>query len=220
MGAEMTTPLKARAGVAGLEFALISPVLLTLFLGTIDISNALLTARRMGIAANSIATIATTSSVQTQALNILTDVQAWQATTAAFAFFPGWTAVIARQTFAITLSGVVFTATPAGCTQNCAYQAKIAWSVANNLGVAKLRACGPLAAAPNNNGPSYLTLPVGNFGQTSLLVADISYTFQPMFFGFITGNIPMMQSAYVSPRINNQTTLSSAGGAGISVTCP
>jgi Flp pilus assembly protein TadG len=220
MRAEMTTPFKARAGVAGLEFALISPVLLTLFLGTIDISNALLTARRMGIAANSIVAIATTSSAQTQALNILTDIQAWQATTAAFVFFPGWTATIAKQTFAITLSAVAFTATPAGCTQNCTYTAKVKWSVANNLGVANLRACGPLTAVPNNNPASYLTLPVGNFGPTSLLVADISYTFQPMFFGFITGNIPMMQSAYLSPRINNQTTLSSAGGAGISVNCP
>ena len=216
----MTTLCKARAGVAGLEFALISPVLLTLFLGTIDISNALLTARRMGIAANSIAAIATTSSAQTRALNILTDVQAWQATTAAFVFFPGWTAAIAKQTFAITLSAVTFTATPEGCTQNCSYAAKVKWSFANNLGTATLRACGPLATVPNNNLASYLTLPVGNLGQTSLLVADISYTFQPMFFGFITGNIPMMQSAYLSPRINNQTTLMSAAGAGISVNCP
>lgn len=219
MGAEMTTPFKARAGVAGLEFALISPVLLTLFLGIIDISDALLTARRMGLAANSIATIATTSSAQTQALNILTDVQTWQATTAAFVFFPGWTAAIAKQTFAITLSEVAFTATPAGCTQNCSYKANVQWSVANNLGIAKLRACGPLATVPNDNAASYLTLPVGNLGQTSLLVADISYTFQPMFFGFVTGDIPMMQSAYLSPRINNQTTLLRAGGAGISVIC-
>ena len=216
----MTILYKARAGIAGLEFALISPVLLTLFLGTIDISSALLTARRMGIAVNSIASVATTGSAQTRALNILTDVQAWQATTAAFVFFPGWTAVIAKQTFAITLSAVAFTATPAGCTQNCTYTANVKWSVANNLGVVKLRACGPLATVPNNNSASYLTIPVGNSGQTSLLVADISYTFQPMFFGFITGNIPMMQSAYVSPRINNQTTLLNAGGTGISVICP
>jgi Flp pilus assembly protein TadG len=216
----MTAFRNARAGIAGLEFALISPILLTLFLGTIDVSNALLTARRMGIAANSVAAIATTSSAQSQALNILTDVQAWQATTAAFVFFPGWTAAIAKRTFTITISGVGFTATPAGCMQNCTYRAKVVWSVANNLGGAKLRACGPLATVPNNNPASYLTLPDGNLGRTSLLIADISYTFQPMFFGFITGDIPMMQSAYVSPRINNETILSSAGGAGFSVNCP
>ncbi len=213
-------PRNGRAGVAGLEFALVSPVLLVLFLGTIDLSDALLTARRMGLAAGSIAEIATTSSAQTQALNVLTDVQAWQATTAAFTFFPGWTATTSRRTFAITLSDVVFTATPTGCAQDCAYAANVAWSVANGLGVAKLRACGPLTKVPNNNATDYGTLPAGDFGPTSLLVADISYTFQPYFFGFLIGDIPMMQSAYVSPRVNNATVLQSAGGAVVSVSCP
>lgn len=215
----MTVSRNSRAGVAGLEFALLSPILLVLFVGTIDLSDALLTARRMGLAAGSIAEIATTSSAQTQALNILTDVQAWQATTAAFAFFPGWTDKAAKQTFAITLSAVVFTATQAGCTQNCAYTAKVAWSVANNLGVARPRACGPLTMAPNTSATDYGTLPAGNFGATSLLVADISYTFQPIFLGFLIGDIPMMHSAYVSPRINNATLLQSAGGAGVNVNC-
>lgn len=220
MGAKVAASGKTRAGVAGLEFALIAPVLLTLFLGTIDISGALLTARRMTIAAGSIAAIATTSSAQTQALNVLTDLQAWQATTAAFALFPGWTEVTAKQSFAITLSGVVFTATPAGCTQNCSYTARVVWSVANNLGVAKLRACGALQTVPDTSAPSYQTMPVSNLGPNSLLVADISYTFQPIFFGFLIGDIPMMQSAYISPRVNNQTSLVGTGGAVVSVNCP
>ena len=219
MGAEVAVARNSRAGVAGLEFALVSPILLVLFLGTIDLSDALLTARRMSLAAGSIAEIATTSSAQTQALNVLTDVQAWQATTAAFAFFPGWTAKVSRQTFAITVSAVVFTATPADCTQNCAYTAKIIWSVANNLGVAKLRACGPITMVPNTSPTTYDTLPAGDFGATSLLVADVSYTFQPTFFSFLIGDIPMMHSAYMSPRINNETLLQSAGGAGVSVNC-
>jgi Flp pilus assembly protein TadG len=186
--------------MAGLEFALLSPVLLALFLGTIDLSGALLTARRMEIAAGSVAEIGTTGAAQTQALNVLTDVQAWQATTAAFALFPGWT--------------------PAGCTQNCKYNAAIVWSVANELGAKQLRACGPLTSVPDAEATSYTTLPASNFGPTSLLVADISYTFQPIFFGFLIGNIPMMQSAYVSPRIGNGIQLLAAGGKGVNVSCP
>jgi hypothetical protein len=50
-------------------------------------------------------------------------------------------------------------------------------------------------------------------------VADVSYTFQPTFFGFLFGDIPMMQSAYVSPRVNNATALTNAGGAGFNVNC-
>jgi Flp pilus assembly protein TadG len=209
-----------RAGIAGLEFALLAPVLLTLFLGTIDISGALLTARRMEIAAGSVAEIGTTGAAQTQALNVLTDVQAWQATTAAFALFPGWTEKSANGTFAITLSAVDFTATPAGCTQHCNYTAAIVWSVANELGAKQTRQCGPVASAPDADATSYTTLPAGNFGKTSLLVADISYTFQPIFFGFLFGNIPMMQSAYVSPRIGNGVQLLAAGGKGVNVRCP
>ena len=220
MGAEVTVARNSRAGVAGLEFALLSPILLLLFLGTIDLSNAVITARRMGTAAGSVAEIATTSSAQTQALNVLTDVQAWQATTAPFVFFPGWTAKASRQSFAVTLSAVVFTATKAGCTQNCSYAANVTWSVANNLGVARLRACGQVTMAPDTDPATYDTLPASAFGPTSLLVADISYTFQPIFFGFLIGDIPMMHSAYLSPRINNTTLLQSMGGAGVSVSCP
>jgi Flp pilus assembly protein TadG len=216
----MADARQSRAGIAGLEFALLSPVLLTLFLGTIDLSGALLAARRMEIAAGSVAEIGTTGAAQTQALNVLTDVQAWQATTAAFALFPGWTEKAANGTFAITLSGVAFTATPSGCTQNCKYTAAIVWSVANELGAKQLRACGPLASAPDADATSYTTLPASNFGPTSLLVADISYTFQPIFFGFLIGNIPMMQSAYVSPRIDNGIQLLAAGGKGVNESCP
>lgn len=210
---------KKQGGLAGLEFALISPVLLTLFAGTVDISNALVTARRMEVAAVSIAEIATTSSVQSQALNVLTGTQAWQATTAAFALFPDWTGASAKGTFAITLSAVSLTSHPTDCTQNCSYTASVAWSITNGLGQPRLRACGTLAAAPNGGSPSYATLPAGNFGPTSLLVADISYTFKPFFLGFITGDIAMMHSGYVSPRINNLTTLVSPSGAGTAVIC-
>src|ERR1700722_9841369 len=170
MAAEMTARRRSRAAMAGLEFALLSPILLALFLGTIDLSGALLTARRMEIAAGSVAEIGTTGAAQAQALNVLTDVQAWQATTAAFALFPGWTEKAANGTFAITLSGVAFTATPSGCTQNCKYNAAIVWSVANELGAKQLRACGPLASVPDADATSYTTLPPRNFGPPSLLV--------------------------------------------------
>lgn len=223
----MASRRRREGGVAGLEFALVSPVLLTLFLGTIDLSGGLLTARRLATAAGSVAEIATASAAQTQAMNVLTDVQAWQATTAAFALFPEWTAQVASGSFAITLSGVGFTVTPAGCALNCTYVAKVMWSVANELGAAKLRACGPLTSVPNATATSYTTLPAGNFssvgalGPTPLLVADIAFTFQPTFFGFLIGDIPMMQSVYISPRIdNNIIQLTSAGGVGVTHICP
>ncbi|WP_428486955.1 TadE/TadG family type IV pilus assembly protein [Rhodopila sp.] len=210
---------RTRGGVAGLEFALLSPILLVLLLGTIDLSGALITARRMEAVAGSVVEIGTTAAAQTQALNMLTGAQAWQATTAPFALFPGWTGRTASKTFAITLSAVAFTPTQAGCTEGCSYTANVVWSVANELGTPTLRACGKLQSVPNENATSYATLPVGNFGPTAVLVADIAYTYQPTFFGFLIGNIPMMQSAYLSPRIDNGIALSDTSGAGVSVNC-
>ena len=210
---------RARAGTAGLEFALIAPVMVTLFLGTIDLSNALLMARRMEIAAGAVAEIASTSAAQARALNILTTEQAWQATTAAFAYFPGWAAQPPRRGFAVTLSGIAFTASGPDCSAGCSYKGHVAWSVANDLGATELRACGPVASAPDTAASSYLAIPAGSFGPTSLLVADISATYRPYFFGFIIGAIPMMQSAYISPRIGSGTVLQDDGGAGVSVNC-
>jgi Flp pilus assembly protein TadG len=205
--------------VAGLEFALVSPVLFTLLLGTIDLSDGLVTARRMAVAAGAVAQTGTVGAAQNKALNVLTDMQAWQATTAAFALFPGWTTKAAAHNFAITLSAVNFTAAPLGCTQNCTYTAKVAWSVSNPLGAPQLRACGTLTKVPNTTPTSYATLPTGDFGPTSLLVADISATFTPNFFGFLIGDIPMMQSVYISPRVDNGIALLPAGGPGVSVIC-
>jgi Flp pilus assembly protein TadG len=220
MAASMKHWTRCRRGLAGLEFALLAPILLTLFAGTVDVSSALLTYRRMGIAAAAVAEIASTGSAQSQALNLLTDVQAWQATTAPFVWFPQWTDAAAQGTFAISVSLVTFTATPAGCAQNCGYVATVAWSVANNLGAVQLRPCGTLTMVPNGSTPSLTTLPAGDFGPTSLLVADISYTFRPLFLGFLVGDIALMRSSYFSPRIKNDVELvPPGGGGGVSVNC-
>ena len=217
------TPLagrrRGRSGLAGLEFALLSPLLLVLFLGTLDVSNAVLTARRLEIAAGAVARIASTSATQAQAQNSLTDVQALIATSAVFALFPSWTNSNAPA-FSITLSNVGFTAAPTGCTTNCTYNGAVLWSVVLPLGVQQRRACGPVAAAPNGQASTYSSLPAGDFGPTSLLVADVSVVFHPYFLGFVIGDIPMMQSITMSPRVSNGTTLSIATNWNVAVICP
>jgi hypothetical protein len=50
-------------------------------------------------------------------------------------------------------------------------------------------------------------------------VADVQYTFTPLFAGFLFGSIPLTQQAVVSPRIGNGTTLLRAGGLGIIERC-
>ena len=205
----MLTLWRSRRALAGLEFAIMAPFLVTALLGVADLSRAIIMSRRMTVAADSVATIASTEAVQVASLNALTAYQAYAATTAAFAIFPTW---ISSQTsvnnsFAVTLTEVDFTASPKGCTTACAYTGNVSWSVANPYGQLKLRSCGPLTSAANSAAGSSTTLPAGAIGATSVFVADVSQVFTPLFTGIFLGNITMQRSAYVSPRVNNAVKL-------------
>ncbi len=212
--------LAARSALAGIEFALILPVMLTMLAGLVDLSLAVITARRLTVAAEDVALVASTMAVQFHSLNALSGLQAWQATTAPFAIFPAWRNLNGSNGFSITLSAVDFAATPAGCTANCAgYAAATRWSVANPRGQVALRPCGALAAVPDGQPASMATLPAGVFGPTSLLVGDVATVFMPLLTGVFIGPVPMRRSAYIPPRVNNGVQLTSLG-PGQSVICP
>ena len=196
--------LEARRGVAALEFALVLPLLLVCLAGATDLSMALITARRLTVAAQDVAMIASTMAVQSSSLGALSGQQAWQATTAPFALFPQWLAKTPGP-FAITLSGVNFAAAGSG------YSASTQWSVANPLGQAILRPCGTLAAIPDDDAVTPGTLPASVFGPTSLLVADVSTVFTPIFTSIFVGDVPMSRSAFVSPRVDNGVVLTGSG---------
>ena len=205
--------LKSRRGLAGLEFAIIVPLLLTLLCGVADLSSAILMGRRLTVAASSVAMIASTLAVEASTLNSLNGQQAWQASTAPFAQFPLWATGTGPGTFSITLSSVVFNSSQGG-----GYGAHVAWSVANPAGQTRLRACGSLSAVPDSSASSMTTLPADAFGATALLVADVSGRFTPLFTSVFLGPFNLQRSAYVSPRIDNGVSLSS-GFPGPSVIC-
>ncbi len=214
----MLTLLKSRRGLAAIEFALLLPVLTAVLFGVVDLSLGVVMSRRLTVAAQETATIASTMAVQAGSLNVITGAQAWQASTAPFALFPLWRASPSSGSFAITLSAVNFT-TAASCKTGCTYAAAVAWSAANPAGQPELRACGSLAAVPNTSPSSLANLPAGLFGATSVLVADVSSVYVPMFTGVFVGDVPMLRSAYVSPRIYNGVSLSGAF-PGPFVRCP
>ncbi len=203
----------ARTAVAGVEFAVVVPLMLIMLAGVADLGLAIIMAGRLSAAAGDVALIASTMAVQSSNPNALTAVQAWQATTAPFALFPAWRGAGAGD-FSITLSAVDFTATKGG-----GWQAKTSWSVANPLGSPTLRPCGTLAAVADTATPSMTTLPRGAFGATTVLVGDVKATFVPAFTSVFVGPLTLARSAYVSPRLNNGVALSGVG-AGVSVVCP
>lgn len=209
----MLSLLRSRRGLAGVEFALVAPLLLIMLFGVVDLSRAILMIQRLTVAAASTATIASTMAVQASSLNILTGQEAWQATTAPFALFPDWRLGTLPGTFAITLSSVAFTTGSGG------YSAHVTWSAANPSGQAHMRPCGVLSPAPNSARATLGTLPTGDYGPTSILVADVSGVFVPAFTSVFVAPLTFMRSASISPRINNGVTLTGVF-PGPSITCP
>lgn len=212
--------LRSRRALAGLEFAIVAPFLVMVLLGMVDLSRAIIMARRLMVAADETATIASTEAVQVANLNSLTPYQAYAATTVPFAIFPTWLASQSsvNNSFSITLSEVNFTATSKTCTTSCSYTANVSWSVANPSGQTRLRSCGQLVSVPNTSPSSLTTLPAGAFGATSVIVADVSQVFVPLFTAVFLGNVTLQRTAYVSPRVNNAVALVS-GFAGPVITC-
>lgn len=185
----------ATRGVAALEFALASPMLILMLLSMYDIANGWLAWRRLTAAAQSVGQIATVLAVNVDGTNSLTVEQAWRSSTAAYAAMPEMRVAGAR--YGVTLSQVLFTTAPACNGTTCA--AHVDWSKAV-LGVAAPRPCGALSATADDAAPGPTVMPQSTFQPAPVLVVDMTYAFKPLFLGGVVGAISMARSSYFPAR--------------------
>lgn len=221
-------------GVVLIEFALIFPILLTMLLGMFDVTNLLIMQRRVSLAAAQIAEIATTLAIQPNTTNVLDYDEVYNAATVIFAYFPGWQ-TNNQQTFSVAVSAFVSGPPPNcqgnGCNSTVA---SVAWSVAGsqnqpyaswsgfNFDAAQERPCQPpLTAAPPSQTPNrpgsntpassmgnytqIYTVPAGVLSVPSVIVADVSAVFTPLFLKFITGPVLITRSYFLPPRAGNSS---------------
>jgi Flp pilus assembly protein TadG len=206
-----------KRGVAALEFALIFPFLISILMGVYDITNLMIAWERLSSASNMTVEIATNFAAQPDTTNVLTSTQAWEATTAIYAYMP---ALKTGGNYSVTLTSVVMTPTPAFCTTNCQYIATTAWSVPLTQGNNVTRPCGVLISASANPNANLLsTLPSGIYGPSALMVADISYVYTPAFLSIFTGPITLHRSAYQPPRTGSPSQYVKYTPAGDSHVC-
>ncbi len=197
--------LRSRDGLAALEFALIAPILVAMVAGLYDLTTAFIAWRRVTAAAMSIAEIATGEAASAvNGANILNQTQAAAAASAVYPYLPSLS-LPSPPAFGVTISSIVMTPTVSGCTSSCTYTAHVAWSgVFAGTGVVRpcdsVQGTSVISSVSDTSNPSPTTLPVDMFSAAPLLVVDVTYTFKPMFFRFITGNIAMAQTSYLSPR--------------------
>ena len=208
-------------GMAMVEFGLIFPVLVTLLLALVEVSNLATSNRRLQVVANSITQMITQSS--TGVVNYV-DVQF--AIDSTMVLFPlvlsdsankgiSWSSDIS-----VTVSSVVFSLQNALCTSNCTYNAKVAWSGGSNK-----RPCNfNLTATPDTATPSSTTLPTDVYGPGSLIVADVVYTYKPWIWLTLLPAITVSKSVYLAPRYIPPTSYIKysviAGDNGVASSCP
>ncbi|MBV9785954.1 MAG: pilus assembly protein [Acidisphaera sp.] len=232
---------RARRSSVLIEFAVVVPPLLTMLFGVCDFGNLLIVQRRLALAAAEAAEIATNLAVQPDNTNLLGYNQIYAAGTVIFAYFPSWK-TDPTKTFAVTLSSIAMKGVPANCTgSSCtSYTANTAWSVGasqNEPGssqpyfgwdASQERPCGTIGTSPPTppaNPPANYaglhSLPAGVFSASSLIVADVSATYVPLFVGFLTGPVTLFRSSYIPPRIGSNAQYVPYSPAGYPVeSCP
>ncbi len=203
-------------GLASLEFGLLSPVLVVFLMGMVDLSNALITLRRLNATAQQIGLMATQLAVQPDQTTTLTVAQLNQASSVIYAVMPNllsqpvYNAVTNPvPSYAVVVSDVVFTPTSSTCLAGLtctAYTAKVAWSVPLQYGQQIKRACGSLTQLVSGIVPAIVgnlpsSIPTQNItaALTSMLVVDVVYNFTPVFGKFL-GPLTLRQTAYFNQR--------------------
>lgn len=196
--------LRDRSGSPAIEFALVAPVMFGILAGSYDITQILIAMRRATSTAQEIAQIATELAVQPDQSNALTVNQAKQAMTAIYAMIPGLKTGTDTSQYSVTLSAIVFVAN-AGCVVGgkCTYVGTIMWSIAlPSPGQPVTRTlCSSVTQVTSDQQATIGNLPTtGMTTLTSVVVADVSYKYQPLFSGFVTGPITLQRTAFLPPR--------------------
>jgi Flp pilus assembly protein TadG len=233
-----------RNGVAAVEFALILPLLITLYLGCVELTQGIMASRKVAILSRTLSDLTaqqlttvtspcTTASICDAQMSLI-----FSASAAVMSPFstanlssgnPSLTMIVSSVEFvtytAAPKSGVDKTKvwvptqnTTAGSftptTNDPGYEAVVHWSkAAASPNAGTPRSCATsLTPADNTNAPSLTTLAKGLYGSGALIVADVSYKYDPPFGGSVLAwasaggdtFISMNNTTYMRPR--NWTT--------------
>lgn len=197
-------------GVAAVEFAIILPLMLTLYFGTAELSQGLISTRRSTNVASALADLVAEQAAGANLTDSeMTDVFA--AATTIMAPYP-------TTSLKMTVSSVEFVTDAAKTT---GFDAKIRWTITSNGGTA--RPCQIMTAVANNSNPSPTTIPTGIYpasgsAQATAIIGDVTYTYTPAIGGTFLAwsstatSLTFSHTAYMRPR--NQYAITYSGSTG------
>jgi len=166
-----------RNGVSAVEFALILPLMVTFYLGSVELGNGLAVQFKTTLAARTVADLASQYSSNIDPPTM--------------AQILGAASTVVTPYSASNMIVVVSEVT----TTNSTGSAKVTWSAANG---GSARAVGSPITLPS----ALHTLPTG----TSLIFGEVTYPYSPQFGYVLTGTINMYESQYFYPRKSNCVT--------------
>jgi Flp pilus assembly protein TadG len=164
-----------RRGVSAVEFALLLPLMLTLYLGGVELSQGISIDRKVTLTARTVADLV----AQAQSVSTATTADAnaaLGASAAILAPYPIDSAKIVVSVIDIDKNG----------------NAKVRWSSAKNTSA---RAAGSSVTLP-----TALNVP-----ETSLVWGEASYNYQPSIGYVVTGAMNLNEQIFMRPRIDNAT---------------
>ncbi len=214
-----------KKGIAAVEFALILPFMMLLYLGTAELTYGLMANRKMTLAARTLSDLVAQQNDTTSATpGRITDAKLTTIFTAANAIMAPFTATPLK----LAVSSIGFTpntATPP------VYTARTQWTAISNTGTP--RPCSVnLTSVANTSHPSSTTMPAGLFGAGTVIVADVSYDFTPPFSGTLfswtqsgwgqaaKSSITFTQNTYMKPRSVDTVTYNPTTAVAGRTKCP
>jgi Flp pilus assembly protein TadG len=172
--------IASRRAVAAIEFAMIMPILLLLFLGSFDAGNAISAYLKVRSATYTLAAITNQYSTGQGAITAADMTAITNATGAVLSPFSSASAVIVISQIQAT----------------SATQSVVSWSYAVNGSA--LTPGSPFNSLPTNFAKNSCS--ASAFPSCYFILASVTYSFTPSFGAFLTGPISLSDSLYVTPR--------------------
>ena len=200
-----------KRGVAAVEFALILPFMLLLYLGSAELTYGLMANRKMTLVARTLSDL----TAQTTATAGVTSAELTDIFTAAAAIISPYSATPLNM----SISSIEFM--PNTATPPVYDKARTKWTAVYTVGgVPKgvARPCGATAItqSPNTASPSSTTMPAGLYGAGTVIIADVSYLYRPPFAGTFLAwsssesTINFSTTSYMRPRTQTEIAYGSA----------
>lgn len=189
-------------GVAAVEFALILPLMLALYIGTAEITTALMANRKMTIVSRALSDLVA-QETDTSGVSNATLQNIFAAATSIMSPF-------STTTLKMTVSSIKFVPKSDDATN---LKAMAVWSIRQSS-AASARPCGvsAISKVANTAAATYTTMPAGLYQAGTVIVADVEYQFRPNLGGqFLTWStsqsyINMRHTTYMKPRTQEAIT--------------